>query len=178
MKFVDAPLAGLKDAANVFKERVNGVDVVVGALAGMVAGGLFKGFLKSGKVSNATLLKVEPYSAELGSLAAGLLLFAAQNGRGRAPGHLVGAVASAVVPYVSNKVGDVAAKSLGVQFNGYVLAPLNGYGMIVPDASYGMIVPDASYGLAPNDDSPSEYQMASLSAYSEAIGEEESDYVV
>lgn len=165
--YVSIPgFTGLKDITKSFANSVKPVDVLVGALAGMVVGPLFASFVAKRATADNIWGKLGAYASPLGSIATGAVLFAAQKGKGRAAGHFVGAVGGGVVPLVATKVGNAAAGALKME--GYVMAPM---GMILPDSAYGMILPDAAYGAA--TESSREYQMRDLQAYSMANGEVE-----
>lgn len=151
MSYVKVPgLAGLKDAANAFKSRVNPLDVVVGAVAGFVGGKALEAFLAKRQLTSpftddSAMGYAKRYATSLGSLATGLALFAAQKGNDRAKGHLVGAGISAVVVPVGTKISAEANKALG--FGDYVSLP---YGQLRND--FGQLVADpTAFGALYND---------------------------
>lgn len=190
--FVNVPgLSGLKDAADAFKRSVSPLDVLLGVAVGMVAGAVAKQVVDlklsvPGADGSAPKLNtsqgigkfVSQYSQSLGAAGAGLALFAAQKGNGRAAGHLVGAVGAAAIPLIVSKVTPEVLKL--AKLNGYVLNP---YGMIANDGAYGMIANDGAYGMIANDGAygTSYVQlpgMSELRAVSQQIGEESDEYMV
>lgn len=162
--YVNVPgLSGLKDMASAFKQSVDPLDVLLGVGVGMVAGAVAKRVvdtkLTASAEGKAPMLDpskgvgkfVKEWSSQLGSLLVGGALYAAQGGNKRAAGHLVGAVAAAVVPTVATKVSDLVLSNVpGLKgYGAYVMSP---YGVIYNDNSFGTIVNDGTYGnyvLAP-----------------------------
>lgn len=186
--YVNVPgLAGLKDAANAFKENVSPLDVALGALLGVVGGAVFKQVLQSKVIATGKLdvsqglgKFVSTYAANLGSAGTGLALFAAQKGNKRGAGHLVGAVGIAVVPALAEKATATLLPML--PFGGYVQNP---FGMIANDSAYGMIANDSAYGMIANDPAYGTAYvqlpgaaMSELRQISHQIGEEADEYMV
>ena len=141
------------------------------------AAGVAGGFVDT---STAFGRNVSKYASNIGSAGAGLVLFAAQKGNKRGAGHLVGAVAAAVVPAVAAKVSEVVLQNVP-GLHGYVMNP---YGMIANDGAYGMIANDGAYGMIANDGAygTSYVQlpgaMSELRAISHQIGEEADEFMV
>ncbi len=134
-----ASFAGLKDSVmkmkSAFKARVDPMDVLVGAIAAQTVGKALGGIInaQADKMSAGSVKdNLQKYAVELGGIATGVVLFAAQKGQGRAAGHLVGAVGGALLPPVSSYL---TAKAVELK--------LPGFGELVPlhySGSYGELV--------------------------------------
>lgn len=129
-----ASVAGAKKMLNTFKQSVKPMDVLVGALLAQTAGRAVGSFMakqltKDGApASNSFKGKLVAYKDEIGGIAVGAGLFVAQKGKGRAPGHLVGAVGGALLPRVS---GFAVTKLTEAKIPGFAeLAPIN-YGALL-----------------------------------------------
>lgn len=149
-----------KKGARVFKESVKPVDVLTGAVAYKVLGPLAQKYVigkLAASMPSATFLARADVQQVLQGLVVGGGLFLAQGGRGRGPGHLVGALGAPLVDIASQKLAGVLPMSALVEYDGY--------GMLTQDGSYGILTQDGSYGAEAYGE-PSEYSMAELSAYS------------
>lgn len=170
--FVKVPgLSGLdvKKITSAFKGSVKASDVLLGTAAGMVISQLVAAYANKKATADNVWGKLGNYAGPVGAVAAGVLAFAAQGGKGGAAGHLVGAVSGGVIPVVAAKIGEKAAEAFKLE--GYVMAPMGRMGMIMPDASYGMILPDPAYGTL--GESTREYQLSALRSWSDQNGEVE-----
>lgn len=162
-------LDGIKDATDSFKRNVAPIDVLSGAVAYKVLGPVAQKYLVSKLAGYVPSVWGRP---EVAKVTQGLLiggaLFLAQGGKGRAAGHLVGAVGLPVVEIAGEKLAAVLPLQGLVEYDGY--------GILTQDGSYGILTQDGSYGADAYGE-PTEYGMAELSAYSHqnAEGDEEGD---
>lgn len=131
--YVQAPFGFIKP----LQGSVDGTDVLVGAVMGLVGGGVVKGLLT--KALGASLASLPAFVTKaipgLSSVGVGVLAYQLQKKSNRAKGHLVGASATGavLVTWDMLKGTDLGAK-LGLQ--GYVQVPglsdyypqYNGYG--------------------------------------------------
>lgn len=158
-----------KNGAKAFKDSVKPVDVITGAIAYKVLGPLAQKYI-IGKVASyfpsATFLSRPDVQSVLQGVVVGGGLFLAQGGKGRASGHLVGAIGAPVVDVVSGKLAGMLPVSGLVEYDGY--------GMLTQDGSYGILTQDGSYGADAYGE-PTEYGMAELSAYSHQNSEGSDD---
>lgn len=150
----------VKKGAKAFKESVKPVDVITGAVAYKVLGPLAQKYAISKLAAyfpTATFLARPDVQSVLQGILVGGGLYLGQGGKGRAAGHLVGAVGLPVVEIVSGKLAGILPVSGLVEYDGY--------GILTQDGSYGILTQDASYGAEAYGE-PTEYGMAELSAYS------------
>ena len=152
-------LAGLKDAAGVFKKQVKGTDVLVGAvvgLAGVVVLKKAKEMIGADKVPSF----VERFSPALAGVRAGAGLYFAQKNKARASGHAVGAVAAGLAAQ--------AAVELKARFPQYFadVVDLRLSGIIINDPvarMNGLVIDDPAPGLAGYADNAGLNSLAALS---------------
>lgn len=120
MSFMDFGGLNVNKVKAIFKSRVDPLDALVGAIAAQTIGRAAGGMLRAQVAkmdAGAVRDNLTKYSDALGGVAVGVGLYAVQKGKGRATGHLVGAVGGALLPpvtgYISAKLHEVAPTYFG-----------------------------------------------------------------
>lgn len=156
-------LDGLPDGlVKSFKNSVEPMDVIVGAVAQRVVGPTLHAKLEEYLYSKVEALAAYPMVKKFASafvLAAGLYL--AQKGSKRAQGHVVGVLGVEAIDVIGAKLREVLPES----FKG--LVEFNGMGVLTQDNAYGVLTADSAYG------EPTAHGMAQLQAMTDAMAEQD-----
>jgi len=148
------------DVTKSFKESVEPMDVIVGAIAQRTIGPTLHAKLEEFLYSKITALNDYPMVKKYASalvLAVGLLV--AQKANKRSRGHVVGVIGIELVDGIGAKVREMLPASL------QGLVEFNQYGVLTQDAAYGILTADSAYGET------SAYDMARFQAATEGMTE-------
>lgn len=129
------------DVTKSFKESVEPMDVIVGAIAQRTLGPVLHSKLEEFLYSKITALADYPMVKKYVSAAVlGVGLLLAQKANKRSRGHLVGVLGIELVDGIGSKVREMLPASL------QGLVEFNQYGILTQDNAYGILTADSAYG--------------------------------